>query len=131
MKTVLPSTSVADETAIIHPDATIDDGVIIGADTQVHDGAHIWRGCEIGERCTIGHNAHIRPGATLADDVSVGIGAIVSAGVRLIDGDVIPRGGNAKESPQTRLRQTEEAERIRKSAAPSNPIYELAHESAW
>lgn len=104
------ASAVIGEGATVHKDAVIGMNVTIGDGVQVHKGAHIGNDCRIGAGCVIQHNARIHTGARLGDMVTVGIGAIVSAGVHLLDGDIIPNGGGAKNSPHTR-EKAEEAER--------------------
>jgi UDP-2-acetamido-3-amino-2,3-dideoxy-glucuronate N-acetyltransferase len=68
-----------------HETAVIDEGCIIGDDTQIWHFAHIMTGCTIGAHCTIGQNVVIAPGVTLGNGVKVQNNVSVYTGVTCAD----------------------------------------------
>jgi phenylacetic acid degradation protein len=75
---------VVDESAFIHPNATITGNVIIGRDVYVGPGAAIrgdWGGVVIGDGCNVQENCvvHMFPGVTvvLEESAHIGHGAII------------------------------------------------------
>lgn len=84
--------------AVVHPTATVMDGVVLGEGVQVMAGAVIQIGCTIGDNtivntgaivdhdCIIGEHVHIAPGAVLSGDVYLGAGCHVGTGATVIQG---------------------------------------------
>jgi len=78
---------VIDETAWIHPNATVTGNVVIGKNVYVGPGAAIrgdWGGVEIGDGCNVQENCtiHMFPGVTvvLEPGAHIGHGAIIHGG---------------------------------------------------
>jgi sugar O-acyltransferase (sialic acid O-acetyltransferase NeuD family) len=88
---------------VIHPSATIADGVSLGEGVQVMAGAVIQTGCSIGNNaiintgavldhgCVIGEHVHVAPGAVLSGDVHVGVMAHIGTSATIIQGIKIGR----------------------------------------
>lgn len=84
--------------ALVHPNAWVAPGVVLGDGVQVMAGAVIQPGCEIGDNsivntracidhdCHIGRDVHIAPGVTLCGTVTVENGAFIGAGATVIQG---------------------------------------------
>jgi UDP-2-acetamido-3-amino-2,3-dideoxy-glucuronate N-acetyltransferase len=68
-----------------HATAVIDEGAIIGNDTNIWHFSHIMPGCEIGERCNIGQNVVILPGVKIGDGVKIQNNVSVYTGVMCED----------------------------------------------
>jgi UDP-2-acetamido-3-amino-2,3-dideoxy-glucuronate N-acetyltransferase len=64
-----------------HPTAIIDEGSIIGNDTNIWHFSHIMPGCQIGERCKIGQNVVILPGVKIGNGVKIQNNVSVYTGV--------------------------------------------------
>lgn len=90
--------------ALVHPTASLAQGVRLGDGAQVMLGAAVQAGTVIGVNCIIntgaivdhdcriGAHVHVAPGAVLCGDVSIGEGAHVGAGARVIQGVTIGAG---------------------------------------
>lgn len=86
---------------VVHPSATIAEGVVIGAGSVVFAGVVVNRDARIGENvilntgctvdhdCVIGDHAHIAPGANLCGAVTIGEGALVGVGACAVPGTSI------------------------------------------
>lgn len=75
---------VVDESAYVHPSATVTGNVVIGKDVYIGPGAAIrgdWGGIEIGDGCNVQENCtiHMFPGVTVVLEPSahIGHGAII------------------------------------------------------
>ena len=68
-----------------HESAFIDDGVEIGAGTQIWHVSHLMKGTRIGERCRIGQNVVIGPNVVVGDGVKIQNNVSVYQGVTLED----------------------------------------------
>lgn len=73
------------EDVLIHPTATVETDVEIGAGTRVWHQAHIRQGARIGRNCTISKDVYIDTGVTIADRVKIQNGVSVYRGVTLED----------------------------------------------
>ena len=71
-----PDKTSVDRSAQIHPEATIKDGVVIGADTVVEAGAVIQSGVVIGTDCYIGANS-VLSHCDIADHVTIGACTVI------------------------------------------------------
>jgi UDP-2-acetamido-3-amino-2,3-dideoxy-glucuronate N-acetyltransferase len=69
----------------VHESSYVDDGVEIGAGTQVWHFCHVMAGSRIGRDCRIGQNVVIGPRAILGDNVKVQNNVSVYEGVTLED----------------------------------------------
>ncbi|MGE0254604.1 MAG: acetyltransferase [Alphaproteobacteria bacterium] len=90
--------------AVLHPEAVVARGVVVGRGAQVMAGAVVQPGTTIGANvivntaasvdhdCRLGAHAHIAPGAVLCGDVTVGDGAHVGAGAVVRPGVAIGAG---------------------------------------
>ncbi|HID29852.1 MAG TPA: oxidoreductase [Desulfobacterales bacterium] len=70
----------------IHKSAYVDDGVEIGAGTNIWHFSHILCGSRIGEKCNIGQNVVIGPGVTIGKGCKIQNNVSVYKGVTLEDG---------------------------------------------
>jgi UDP-2-acetamido-3-amino-2,3-dideoxy-glucuronate N-acetyltransferase len=68
-----------------HESAFIDEGVEIGAGTQIWHVSHVLRGSKIGSNCRIGQNVVIGPNTTIGDGVKIQNNVSVYEGVTLED----------------------------------------------
>jgi UDP-2-acetamido-3-amino-2,3-dideoxy-glucuronate N-acetyltransferase len=64
-----------------HATAVIDEGSIIGNDTNIWHFSHIMPGCQIGQRCQIGQNVVILPGVKIGNGVKIQNNVSVYTGV--------------------------------------------------
>ena len=64
-----------------HPTAIIDEGAIIGNDTNIWHFSHIMPNSEIGEHCNIGQNVVILPGVKIGNGVKIQNNVSVYTGV--------------------------------------------------
>lgn len=99
----LASTGIA-FASIIHPAATVDRSVVVGAGTVVLAGAVVNAGAVLGEHvivntqasvdhdCALADSSSVGPGATLGGGVHVGPGAIVALGASVLHGRTIGAG---------------------------------------
>jgi acetyltransferase EpsM len=96
--------------AVVHPRATVAEGVAIGAGSVVFAGAVVNTAARIGENviintaasvdheCVIGDGAHLSPGVRLGGKVNVGrgtwmaIGAVVAPGVSIGEASIVGAG---------------------------------------
>ncbi len=69
----------------VHESSYVDDGVEIGAATQIWHFCHVMTGSRIGRDCRIGQNVVIGPRAILGDNVKVQNNVSVYEGVTLED----------------------------------------------
>jgi UDP-2-acetamido-3-amino-2,3-dideoxy-glucuronate N-acetyltransferase len=69
----------------VHESSYVDDGVEIGAGTQIWHFCHVMAGSRIGRDCRIGQNVVIGPRAILGDNVKVQNNVSVYEGVTLED----------------------------------------------
>jgi UDP-2-acetamido-3-amino-2,3-dideoxy-glucuronate N-acetyltransferase len=69
----------------VHPTATIDEGVVIGADTKVWHHAHVLSGSTIGAGCVLGKNVMVGPGVAIGDGCRIQNNVSVYEGVTLED----------------------------------------------
>jgi UDP-2-acetamido-3-amino-2,3-dideoxy-glucuronate N-acetyltransferase len=70
---------------MVHPTATVDDDVVIGAGTRVWHYSHLMSGTRIGERCVLGQNVYVGQGVKIGDRVKIQNNVSVYAGVTLED----------------------------------------------
>jgi UDP-2-acetamido-3-amino-2,3-dideoxy-glucuronate N-acetyltransferase len=70
----------------IHESAYVDDGVEIGAGTNIWHFSHILSGSRIGEKCNIGQNVVIGPDVTIGNGCKIQNNVSVYKGVTLEDG---------------------------------------------
>ena len=68
-----------------HPTAIIDEGAIIGNDTNIWHFSHIMPNSEIGEHCNIGQNVVILPGVKIGNGVKIQNNVSVYTGVTCED----------------------------------------------
>lgn len=77
------------ETAVVHPDAQVDETASIGAYVVIERGATVAAGakiypfCFVGEDCSIGADAVLLPHAVLVQEVEVGARSIINSGAVL------------------------------------------------
>jgi len=64
-----------------HETAVIDQGVLIGAGTNIWHFSHIMTGCVIGENCNLGQNVVVSPQVTLGRNVKVQNNVSIYTGV--------------------------------------------------
>lgn len=76
-----------------HPQAIVDEGVEIGAETRVWAFAHVMKGARIGAGCNIGECVYVEGDAVIGDRVTIKNGVQVWDAVRL--GDDVFVGPNA------------------------------------
>lgn len=69
-----------DQTAIIHPEATVGTGVVIGPDTRIESGVSVGPGCVIGARCFLGEGVRLLPRVVLYDGVTIGAHSVIHSG---------------------------------------------------
>lgn len=87
--------SVMHPSAIIAPEAELEDGVqimagaVVQAGTRVCSGAIVNTGAVVDHDCLVGAHAHIAPGAILSGGVRVDTGAHVGTGACIIQGVLI------------------------------------------
>jgi UDP-perosamine 4-acetyltransferase len=96
--------SVRHPSAIVAPNACLDEGTQIMAGVVIQTGSHIGANSIINTKasvdhdCQIGANVHIAPGVTLSggvrvgDNVHIGTGAIVIQGIEIGQGSMIAAG---------------------------------------
>lgn len=84
--------------SVFHPSAVISPNAILEEGVQVMAGAVIQAGCKVGRNsiintrasldhdCVIGDHVHIAPGATVSGNVRIGTGSHIGAGAVLIQG---------------------------------------------
>lgn len=70
----------------IHESAYVDDGVEIGAGTNIWHFSHILSGSRLGEKCNIGQNVVIGPDVTIGNGCKIQNNVSVYKGVTLEDG---------------------------------------------
>ena len=68
-----------------HESSYIDEGVVIGAGTQIWHFCHVMPGSRIGERCRIGQNVVIGPNAVIGGNVKIQNNVSIYQGVILED----------------------------------------------
>lgn len=73
----------------IHPTAMIEDGVRIGAGTQVWDHVHIRHSTAIGEQCIVGEKSHIAYGVSIGNRVKINAFVYICTAVTIEDGVMI------------------------------------------
>lgn len=59
------------ETAIIHPSAIVDKGVVIGSDSRIWHWVHICSGAVIGDKCSFGQNVFVGSRVKIGNNVKV------------------------------------------------------------
>jgi UDP-2-acetamido-3-amino-2,3-dideoxy-glucuronate N-acetyltransferase len=69
----------------IHESSYVDDGVEIGAGTQIWHFCHVMKGSRIGRQCRIGQNVVVGPNATVGNNVKIQNNVSVYQGVVLED----------------------------------------------
>jgi UDP-2-acetamido-3-amino-2,3-dideoxy-glucuronate N-acetyltransferase len=69
----------------VHETAIVDDGAIIGENTNIWHYSHICKGAIIGKNCNIGQNVFIAGGAILGDNCKVQNNVSIYAGVESED----------------------------------------------
>ncbi len=69
----------------IHPTAIIDDGVTLGAGTQVWHWTHICENAVLGKNCTLGQNVYVGPGVQIGNGVKIQNNVSIYSGVFLED----------------------------------------------
>lgn len=79
--------------AVIHPDAHVEDGVAVGPCAVIGAGAQIGAGSEIGPGCVIAERARLGPGCRLVANVSIGLDVRLGARVLVHPGAVIGADG--------------------------------------
>lgn len=79
------STPGAEQPAMIHPSAEVEDGALVGAASKVWRFAHIRSGARIGRGSTIGANVFVDANVQIGDSVKVQNNVSVYAGVTLED----------------------------------------------
>jgi acetyltransferase-like isoleucine patch superfamily enzyme len=77
---------------VIHPTAEIEDGVSIGAGTEVWSHVHVRSGARIGSDCIVGEKTYIAGGVVVGDRVKITAFAYLCAGVTLEDGVMVSAG---------------------------------------
>ena len=75
---ISPTAQIA-EGVDVHPGATIDDDVVVGAGSIIHAGVRIMAGCKIGEGVTIFPNAVLYEETQIGNRVIVHAGAVLGA----------------------------------------------------
>jgi len=70
----------------VHSTAIIDDGVTIGAGTQIWHWVHVTSGAVIGKRCSLGQNVFVGAQAVIGNNVKIQNNVSVYADVTLQDG---------------------------------------------
>ncbi|HVT57960.1 MAG TPA: acyltransferase [Thermoanaerobaculia bacterium] len=78
--------------ARIHPTALVEEGVVIGAGTEVWDQVHIRGPARIGRDCTIGGKSYIAYGVEVGDRVKINSFVYICTGVTIEDGVMISAG---------------------------------------
>jgi len=73
-------------TYFVHESAYVDDGVEIGAGTNIWHFSHILSGSRLGEKCNIGQNVVIGPDVTIGNGCKIQNNVSVYKGVTLEDG---------------------------------------------
>ena len=81
-----------DHTSAIHPDAELEDGVILSPGVVVGSGAQIGSGTVIGANATIGPGVAIGRGCQISANVTIGF-ALIGDGVRVLAGARIGEAG--------------------------------------
>src|ERR1044071_2987572 len=69
----------------IHESSYVDDGVEIGAGTQIWHFCHVMKGSRIGRQCRIGQNVVVGPNAIVGNNVKIQNNVSVYQGVVLED----------------------------------------------
>ncbi len=70
----------------IHPSASVEDGVTIGAGTRIWSNVQVRRGARIGRSCVFGRNSSVDLDVVVGDHVKVQNNASLYEGVELEDG---------------------------------------------
>jgi len=76
----------------VHPTAHIEDGVRIGARTQVWDGVHVRAPASIGHDCIVGEKTYIAYGVTIGNWVKINAMVYIPTGVTIEDRVMIAAG---------------------------------------
>ena len=84
--TVVDSRVVQLQNVFIHPTATVDEEVEIGAGTRIWHYCHLMSGAHIGQNCTMGQNVFVGRDVTIGHNVKIQNNVSVFEGVRLEDG---------------------------------------------
>ena len=79
-------------TVRVHPTAIVEEGVEIGAGTQVWDGVHIRGPCRIGRECIIGGKTYVAYGVEIGDRVKLNSFVYVCTAVTLESGVMVGAG---------------------------------------
>lgn len=86
-------TSASKSRGSVHPSATIEDGVSIGASTTIWNSVHIrGPGTAIGEQCIIGEKTYVAYGVTIGDRVKINAFVYVCTAVTIETGVFIGAG---------------------------------------
>ena len=72
--------------AVVHESSYVDEGVTIGARTQLWHFSHILPNCYVGEDCSLGQNVVVGPNVTIGNRVKIQNNVSVYEGVTLEDG---------------------------------------------
>ncbi|MPY93476.1 MAG: oxidoreductase [Acidimicrobiia bacterium] len=83
--TPAPAPSVPAPDYFVHPSADVDDGVVIGAATNIWHFSHVLRGSSIGSGCSFGQNTMVGPNVTVGDRCRVQNNVSLFEGVELED----------------------------------------------
>ncbi|HVW17965.1 MAG TPA: acyltransferase [Solirubrobacteraceae bacterium] len=84
---------------VLHPSATVGDGVRFGAHVVIHAGVVLGAGVEVADHAVLGKAPALRPGSAasgrpvdplvVGDGARIGTGAVVFAGARIGDGAIV------------------------------------------
>lgn len=77
--------ATGDRPFFVHESSYVDDGVVVGAGTQIWHFCHILGGVEIGEKCKIGQNVVIGPKVTIGRNCKIQNNVSIYNGVTLED----------------------------------------------
>ena len=90
--------TVTHPSAVIAPDAVLEEGAQVMAGAIVQAGARIGpnsilnTGAQVDHDCEVGAHVHLAPGATLSGDVSVGAGSHIGTAAAVVQGVRIGKG---------------------------------------
>jgi len=82
----------SERSALVHPTARIEEGVVIGARTSIWDHVHIRSGAILGEECIIGEKSYIAYDVRIGNRVKINAFVYICAGVAIEDGVMVGAG---------------------------------------